>query len=106
MSCYIYGVCVIGSNLWSLGQLYDASSNQPVPGLELVLGPPSHPNLYDTVVMANLGYFQLKASPGAWQLQIREGRSRAIYTIAGCVISLSYATEMMCMYVLCTMYKE
>ena len=65
------------------GQLYDASSNQPVPGLELVLGPPSHPNLYDTVVMANLGYFQLKASPGAWQLQIREGRSRDIYTIAG-----------------------
>ena len=65
------------------GQLYDASSNQPVPGLELVLGPPSQPNLYDTVVMANLGYFQLKASPGAWQLQIREGRSRDIYTIAG-----------------------
>ena len=54
-----------------------------MPGLELVLGPPSQPNLYDTVVMANLGYFQLKASPGAWQLQIREGRSRDIYTIAG-----------------------
>ena len=69
--------------LLSPGQLYDANSNQPVPGLELVLGPPSRPNLYDTVVMANLGYFQLKASPGAWTLRIRDGRSSDIYTIAG-----------------------
>ena len=69
----------------TVGQLYDSSSSQPVPGLELVLGPPSQPDLYDTVVMANLGYFQLKARPGAWLLQIRDGRSRNIYSIAGLV---------------------
>lgn len=50
------------------------------------MGPPSQPDLYDTVVMANLGYFQLKANPGAWWLQIREGRSHDIYTIAGFVL--------------------
>ena len=31
--------------------------------------------------MANLGYFQLKASPGAWILQLREGKSRSIYQL-------------------------
>lgn len=77
-----------GNWLRPSGQLYDANTGQPVPGLELVLGPPSQPHFYDTVVMANLGYFQLKASPGAWQLQIREGRSRDIYTIAGLVLRL------------------
>ena len=37
---------------------------------------------FDTIVMANLGYFQLKAAPGAWMLRLREGRSSEIYTIA------------------------
>ena len=32
--------------------------------------------------MANLGYFQLKASPGMWVLSLREGKSRDIYEIA------------------------
>lgn len=68
--------------LFSVGQCYDAGSGQPVPGLELVLGTPSQPECYDTIVMANLGYFQLKASPGAWTLQIRKGRSDDLYTIA------------------------
>jgi UDP-glucose:glycoprotein glucosyltransferase len=31
--------------------------------------------------MANLGYFQLKAAPGAWVLQLREGKSKDIYEI-------------------------
>lgn len=78
-------ICVSVDDVFSSGQLFDAGSGQPVPGLELVLGPPSKPDLYDTVVMANLGYFQLKANPGAWWLQIREGRSHDIYTIAGLV---------------------
>lgn len=37
--------------------------------------------MYDTIVMANLGYFQLKANPGAWILRLREGRSSEIYNI-------------------------
>ncbi|KAG0744948.1 hypothetical protein G6F26_001294 [Rhizopus arrhizus] len=35
----------------------------------------------DTLVMANLGYFQLKALPGLWRLGLREGRSSMIYSI-------------------------
>ena len=35
----------------------------------------------DTLVMANLGYFQLKASPGYWDLKLREGPSAEIYNI-------------------------
>ena len=35
----------------------------------------------DTIVMANLGYFQLKARPGAWLLQLRKGRSRDIFQV-------------------------
>lgn len=31
--------------------------------------------------MANLGYFQLKANPGAWSLQLRHGKSADIYDI-------------------------
>lgn len=31
--------------------------------------------------MANLGYFQLKANPGAWILRLRQGRSSDIYEI-------------------------
>ena len=35
----------------------------------------------DTLVMSNLGYFQLKANPGLWQLRLAEGASREIYRI-------------------------
>jgi UDP-glucose:glycoprotein glucosyltransferase len=35
----------------------------------------------DTLVMQNLGYFQLKASPGLWELGIAPGRSRDLYQI-------------------------
>lgn len=31
--------------------------------------------------MANLGYFQLKANPGAWILKLRQGKSSEIYDI-------------------------
>jgi len=29
------------------------------------------------------GYFQLKANPGAWRLQLRQGRSHELYDIVG-----------------------
>lgn len=37
--------------------------------------------MVDTIVMANLGYFQLKAYPGEWLLRLRQGRSAEIYDI-------------------------
>ncbi len=39
------------------------------------------PAQFDTIVMANLGYFQLKAHPGAWLLRLRKGRSRDIFNV-------------------------
>jgi len=47
----------------------------------LNLGTRTDPNFTDTIVMANLGYLQLKAAPGAWVLNLREGRSKDIYDI-------------------------
>ena len=35
----------------------------------------------DTIVMANLGYLQLKSNPGRWFLNLREGRSADLYDI-------------------------
>lgn len=35
----------------------------------------------DTLVMSNLGYFQLKSRPGTWVIQPPPGRSREIYQI-------------------------
>ncbi len=64
-----------------VGQCFDVRSDQPTPGLQFVLGSATHPDLFDTIVMANLGYFQLKAGPGAWLMRLREGRSRDLYNI-------------------------
>ncbi|XP_043650860.1 UDP-glucose:glycoprotein glucosyltransferase [Drosophila teissieri] len=64
------------------GHCFDAASGAPPRGLQLVLGTQSQPTLVDTIVMANLGYFQLKANPGAWSLRLREGKSADIYAIS------------------------
>ncbi|KAK3776845.1 hypothetical protein RRG08_024619 [Elysia crispata] len=63
------------------GHCYDSSNSQPPRGLQFVLGTNSTPAMVDTIVMANLGYFQLKAYPGLWQLRLRDGRSEEIYNI-------------------------
>lgn len=64
------------------GHCFDAASGAPPRGLQLVLGTKAQPALVDTIVMANLGYFQLKANPGAWTLRLREGKSNDIYAIS------------------------
>ncbi|KAI3972803.1 hypothetical protein MKX01_019461 [Papaver californicum] len=50
-------------------------------GLQLILGTKSRAHLVDTLVMANLGYFQMKASPGVWYLQLAPGRSSDLYVL-------------------------
>lgn len=50
-------------------------------GVQLHLGSCKQPHLQDTLVMSNLGYFQLKSAPGAWNLQLAPGRSKDLYTI-------------------------
>lgn len=39
------------------------------------------PHLVDTLVMSNLGYFQLKSAPGMWYLQLAPGRSTELYSV-------------------------
>uniref|UniRef100_A0A673B687 UDP-glucose ceramide glucosyltransferase-like 1 n=1 Tax=Sphaeramia orbicularis TaxID=375764 RepID=A0A673B687_9TELE len=63
------------------GHCFDVSSGQPPRGLQFTLGTAANPVIVDTIVMANLGYFQLKANPGAWILKLRKGRSDEIYKI-------------------------
>ena len=45
------------------------------------LGTKQVENVMDTIVMANLGYLQLKSSPGRWLLKLRQGRSDELYDI-------------------------
>uniref|UniRef100_A0A8C4Y2P2 UDP-glucose ceramide glucosyltransferase-like 1 n=1 Tax=Gopherus evgoodei TaxID=1825980 RepID=A0A8C4Y2P2_9SAUR len=63
------------------GHCYDITTGQPPRGLQFTLGTSANPVIVDTIVMANLGYFQLKANPGAWVLKLRKGRSEDIYRI-------------------------
>nr|XP_023674332.1 UDP-glucose:glycoprotein glucosyltransferase 1 isoform X2 [Paramormyrops kingsleyae] len=63
------------------GHCFDVTTGQPPRGLQFTLGTAADPVIVDTIVMANLGYFQLKANPGAWILKLRKGRSDDIYKI-------------------------
>ncbi|VTJ52423.1 Hypothetical predicted protein [Marmota monax] len=65
------------------GHCFDATTEQPPRGLQFTLGTKNKPVVVDTIVMANLGYFQLKANPGAWMLKLRQGKSEDIYQIVG-----------------------
>jgi len=65
------------------GSCFDTMTEQPPRGLQFTLGTKNKPVVVDTIVMANLGYFQLKANPGAWILKLREGKSEDIYQIVG-----------------------
>ncbi|XP_019425825.1 PREDICTED: UDP-glucose:glycoprotein glucosyltransferase-like [Lupinus angustifolius] len=55
--------------------------HDPPRGLQLILGTRSTPHLVDTLVMANLGYWQMKVSPGVWFLQLAPGRSSELYIL-------------------------
>lgn len=49
--------------------------------MQLHLGQGSTEHLLDTLVMSNLGYFQLKVAPGVWNMRLAPGRSRDLYAI-------------------------
>ncbi|KAI8067868.1 UDP-glucose:glycoprotein glucosyltransferase-domain-containing protein [Gongronella butleri] len=59
------------------GHCIDDKTRAPPRGLQFNLD--SSAATTGTIVMANLGYFQLKANPGHWQLTIRPGRSSDVY---------------------------
>ncbi|UKZ76027.1 hypothetical protein TrVFT333_003723 [Trichoderma virens FT-333] len=50
-------------------------------GTQLVLATEKDPLVTDTIVMSNLGFFQFKANPGVYTIQLKEGRNAEIYEI-------------------------
>eukprot|EP00466_Bigelowiella_natans_P008097 jgi/Bigna1/48388/estExt_Genewise1.C_260108 len=71
------------------GQCIDMDEREPPAGLQLELGNVSNPKLQDTLVMYNLGYFQLKANPGLLRLRVAPNRHGKIYRIEGAQTSSS-----------------
>ncbi|KAK6213063.1 udp-glucose:glycoprotein glucosyltransferase [Colletotrichum tabaci] len=63
------------------GHSREGGQSQPPRGAQLVLGTEKEPHFADTIIMANLGYFQFKANPGFYNIQLKQGRSSDIYTI-------------------------
>jgi UDP-glucose:glycoprotein glucosyltransferase len=63
------------------GHSKDASTGPPPRGVQLVLGTDLDPHFADTIIMANLGYFQFKANPGVYNLGLQQGRSEEIFNI-------------------------
>ncbi|DAZ97819.1 TPA: hypothetical protein N0F65_002489 [Lagenidium giganteum] len=67
------------------GQCRDATNNMYTPpnGLQLVLDRElGNVHLHrDTLVMKNLGYFQLQATPGVWSLHLARGRALELFEI-------------------------
>ncbi|OOF95944.1 glycosyltransferase family 24 protein [Aspergillus carbonarius ITEM 5010] len=63
------------------GHSRDMTVKTPPRGAQLVLGTENNPHFSDTIVMANLGYFQFKAQPGLWNINLKPGRSEQIFTL-------------------------
>lgn len=63
------------------GHAIDTTFNMAPRGMALEMGALNSKDIVDTSVMANLGYFQLKANPGLWELNLKEGRSQEVYKL-------------------------
>ena len=63
------------------GHSRDVTVGPPPRGVQLYLGTEKDPQFADTIIMANLGYFQFKANPGHWKIQLQPGRSEQIFRI-------------------------
>ncbi|KAF2083658.1 glycosyltransferase family 24 protein [Saccharata proteae CBS 121410] len=50
-------------------------------GVQLDLSTEKNPRSADTIIMSNLGYFQFKANPGFFKIELQPGRSQEIYEI-------------------------
>ncbi|PYH97017.1 UDP-glucose:glyco protein glucosyltransferase [Aspergillus ellipticus CBS 707.79] len=63
------------------GHSRDMTTKAPPRGVQLILGTENNPHFSDTIIMANLGYFQFKAQPGLWNISLKPGRSERIFTL-------------------------
>ena len=57
------------------------TGGQPPKGVQLVLGTEADKHFADTIVMANLGFFQFKANPGYYNIRLKDGRSAEIFEL-------------------------
>ena len=69
------------ASLLITGSCEDMGARDPPSGIQLVLGTSTTSHVTDTLVMSNLGYFQLKAAPGAWALRLAPGPSSEVHGI-------------------------
>jgi len=70
------------ANLLVEGHCLELKSGSPPRGVQFTLRTNSEGKREaETIVMANLGYFQLKAQPGVWQLELRDGPSKEIFAL-------------------------
>lgn len=63
------------------GHSREMPSGAPPRGAQLVLGTNRNSHSADTIIMANVGYFQFKANPGYYSINLQEGRSSQIFEI-------------------------
>ncbi|KAL2194523.1 glycosyltransferase family 24 protein [Corynascus similis CBS 632.67] len=68
-------------NILIEGHSRELPTGRPPSGVQLVLGTEKDLHFADTIIMANIGYFQFKANPGVYSIQLQEGRSSDIFTI-------------------------
>ncbi|AEO67685.1 glycosyltransferase family 24 protein [Thermothielavioides terrestris NRRL 8126] len=68
-------------NILIEGHSREVPSGQPPRGVQLVLSTEKDSHFADTIIMANIGYFQFKANPGVYSIRLKEGRSSDIFTL-------------------------
>ncbi|CZR57642.1 related to KRE5-killer toxin-resistance protein [Phialocephala subalpina] len=68
-------------NILIEGHSREIPAGQAPRGAQLALGTERDPHTADTIIMANLGYFQFKANPGFYKIDLQEGRSSEIFSI-------------------------
>ncbi|KAK4099857.1 glycosyltransferase family 24 protein [Parathielavia hyrcaniae] len=68
-------------NILIEGHSREMPAGQPPRGVQLVLATEKDSHFADTIVMANLGFFQFKANPGIYSIRLKEGRSSDIFTM-------------------------
>ncbi|KGY14588.1 hypothetical protein PABG_12541 [Paracoccidioides brasiliensis Pb03] len=63
------------------GHSWDVTTRTAPRGVQLLLGTEKKPHFADTIIMANLGYFQFKAQPGCWKITLKPGQSERIFRL-------------------------
>ena len=74
------------------GHSRDLTAKSPPRGVQLNLGTEKNLEYADTIIMANLGYFQFKTQPGLWKISLKPGRSQQIFNLDS-VGSLGYSPQ-------------